>query len=394
MDNTKKPNFINKVKPNFTHRQADNFIPWNLYDPLPDKNLALGQIHALNQSELDVLDFQIRWKKKYKLVYTKHQTIADVTGWSVSTVKRAINKLQRLGLIAVKNNGANKSCWYKTSSWFNSIYVMESLSKVLSIFYFTILSLMSQNSANELRSTNVFNFIYKIASCKQPKKEEQLERKEESQRKILKKKGKQMFEAIEISEYVKKLPLKLSVDQQVQLSRYSEQVLASAFNKLKSKKNPRDPVRYFFWLCKLENENRRTPQTRENNSGKKQQPRSNWSNENNNFDSSIVKEKNDNPSGEFSQRPIMYNRLSTPNWFEVPVSMEKTANEISKILDHPIPAGAKLLGIDDKYRDKIVINHCQRNFIYDSEIALEYINKYRIKFGLPALICPVALPQI
>lgn len=92
-----------------------------------------------------------------RLIHPKQQTLADKSGVSISTFRRALAFFIKHGFIAVKNNGANKSCWYKVSKWFENTDIVMQLMRKLPIFYFALYIPMMAARAAEYRCINVFN---------------------------------------------------------------------------------------------------------------------------------------------------------------------------------------------------------------------------------------------
>jgi hypothetical protein len=129
-----------------------NLLPWNLNDPQPGNPNTLGIILAFNPARLAVLNAIIILSKRFRLVYASQARIAKMAKVHLKTAQKEIQALTQLGLIAKKYNGANKTCWYKSSTYFNDLGVMESLSKKISLFYFTLRMLISSPSEDTTRS--------------------------------------------------------------------------------------------------------------------------------------------------------------------------------------------------------------------------------------------------
>ncbi len=136
----------------FNDNVNTNVIPWNLNDPKPKDPLILGMILAFNPARLAVLNAIIILSKRFRLVYASQARIAKMAKVHLNTAQKEIQALTDLGLIAKKYNGANKTCWYKSSTYFNDLGVMESLSKKISLFYFTLRMLISSPSEDCVRS--------------------------------------------------------------------------------------------------------------------------------------------------------------------------------------------------------------------------------------------------
>ncbi len=224
-----------------------NLSSWYYIDPKPESAHITGQILAFNDSTSRILNTILLLCKRYKLVYASQKTIARMSKVHIVTANRALAKLEDLGLIAIKNNGANKSCWYKSSTYFNDLFVMETLSKKLAIFYFTITMLISAAREDAIRCIKDPSLLYPS-----------LAKATTSSTTILSKnlKKEKMFEAQhEVTQQVLDLNLKLTIQQQQQLSKFHPTVITRATDRLKLKKNPNDPVSYFFWLCKDEQAN-------------------------------------------------------------------------------------------------------------------------------------------
>jgi len=163
---------------------------WNSLDPQPNE-LGVGQLLAIKRkkSVLKVLNYFIVLSKFFKHLYPSQSGDIELkTGLENETICRAIKWLVEKGYIVKNGRGANKSCEYKVSSWFKKAWVQEQLKSVLPIFYFTALSLISIQSLEKKeikRSINVFNFIKKQTGTINTTSG----RKEEYQKRILKKKG-------------------------------------------------------------------------------------------------------------------------------------------------------------------------------------------------------------
>lgn len=235
-----------KHKSKITNVNTNN-TPWYYISPKPEKQEILGIVSAFNPAELRILNIILLLCKRYKLVYACQQTIARMAKVSRGYLNLVLKYFAQLGLIAKKWNGHNRSCWYKTSTWFNDLFVQESLSKKLPIFYFTLAMLFSPAEADITRCINDL-YLYNTTTSSATSLTTTILSKNFKKEK--------MFEAQhEISEQVRNLNLNLSVLQQQQLSKFHPTVLARAEARLKTKKNPNDPVSYFFWLCKDEQAN-------------------------------------------------------------------------------------------------------------------------------------------
>ncbi len=229
------------------HPNQPNFKPWNLIDPQPTCLSPLGAVNGLLESHAKVLNYIIERQIKHKEVYSKIDTIANDLKLGRSTVIRAINKLVRLGFIAKKSNGYNKSCWYKPSSWFKNGDVQKALSRKLFVFAITSFQLLSAFSASGTRSTNDFNFIKKLVVSNY-KKSNSLKEEENNQRRILKKKGSMLTPQVEVNEALKKLRIKLNIEQQQALSRFDTELLGKAIDKFNKKPPHKQQFPLLLWL--------------------------------------------------------------------------------------------------------------------------------------------------
>lgn len=222
---------------------SKNNIPWYFVNPEPDKRYILGQILAFSDSTTRILNTIITLCKRYKLVYASQKTIARISKVHITTANKALAYLEDLGLIAIKNNGANKPCWYKASSYFNNIFVMESLSKKLAIFYYSIRSLLSRSSADALRCIKDLRNIYIFKTLPVIR----VTTVEEGGNEVLAK----------ISDR-----LRLDEFETTQLSSYDNKVLEESYKILQNTRNVKNQYRFLLGICKKlqekENEQKHT----------------------------------------------------------------------------------------------------------------------------------------
>ncbi len=129
-----------------------NVLPWDLTSPIPTDPHIMGMILAFNPARLAVLNAIIILSKRFRLVYATQARIAEMADVHFKTVQKEVKILASLGLIAKKYNGANKTCWYKSSKYFDDLSVMESLKGKLYIFYFTLRMLISDPIEHTPRS--------------------------------------------------------------------------------------------------------------------------------------------------------------------------------------------------------------------------------------------------
>ncbi len=152
---------INYTKPTDTCQQliSNSSIPFNLLDPNPTMIHPIGEILALEENVISVLNVIIRRCLKYRLNYSTQLSMAKEAKVSLATFKRILGKLEDYGLVAHKFMGVHKPCWYKISTFFNDTDVRKKLSTKIRSFFKTIWS--SVKTTGELLSINVLNFIYK-----------------------------------------------------------------------------------------------------------------------------------------------------------------------------------------------------------------------------------------
>jgi len=217
--------------------------PWNLFDPLPNIQTAIGLIYASEESYLRVLNTVLTFKKHYKEVYARQDTLARKSGVSLSTFKRALKFWERHGFIGVKNNGANKTCWYKVSSWFRDLDVQKILSKKLTIFYFSIFNLLSGFKPVNYEDPNVFNLFLKQ---QQQQLYHSMDRVVGNVEKVSQKGVNKMSNILSQI----KDELKLSNHQLDQLKEFDDKILSESLQVLKENSNIDYPFKFLLKVCR------------------------------------------------------------------------------------------------------------------------------------------------
>lgn len=217
-------------------------IPYNLRNPQPNSMTAMGILHAASDGYIEVLNTILTYKKNMPVVYARADTLAKSAGVSLSTFKRACDFWELNGFMTKKNNGYNKTCWYKPSTWFKDKDVQKALAKKLTVFYFAIKAYLSASLLMSYDVPNVFNFIYKNKQV--PNVNTSTYEEREYQRKI--KKGN------EVSTVVDRIAkeLKLENYEISQLSNFSDDVLQQSYKVLSRTKNVLNKYRFLLGCCK------------------------------------------------------------------------------------------------------------------------------------------------
>lgn len=333
---------------------------WNTLDPQPNQ-FGAGQLLGIKRkkSVLKVLNYFLVISKYFKHLYPSQSGNIELkTGLENETICRAIKWLCQKGYLAKKGRGANKSCEYKVSSWFNDPWVQEQLKSILQVFYFTAISLISIQSLEKKlikRSINDYYFI---------KKQQQQTstvytttgRKKEYQKRILKKKGRTMLEEI-------KSALNLGEYETSQLSNFNEVVLKEGWIVLNKNKDVKNKFRYLIGIC--------------NNITAKQQT-----------GSAKGYDKNaGNPSTEKQIAPYKPKRI--PDWERINTAAA-IANEIAKI--KAIDASVMIGG--EEYQQRMLTNWAHKEYKLTGQegeqIAILYIEEARKQYNFlkPAEIKP------
>lgn len=219
-----------------------NHIPWNKIDPYPNILSPVGTILSFDEADKKVLNLIVTYGLRYKnKIHASQINMAEKLKLHRITVNRSLQKIGKFGFIAIKNNGANKPCWYKISSWFFNTDIQQQLSKKLAVFYYTNKFATQLLISQTTRSINVFNFIYKTTN--KLRNVNTSTYMEEKYQRILKK-GK----SVSVIEKIKQ-ELALENYETNQLSNFDEVILQQAYGILKSKSNVANKFRYLLGIC-------------------------------------------------------------------------------------------------------------------------------------------------
>lgn len=134
--------------------------PWNLLAPIPLTKTPEWEVRHFTTAKRSLLNTLILLTQKHKLVYATQKKIAEIAGINITTCNRLLKELEQQGWIATKYNGANKSCWYKVTSFFKNISIIKSLKDVLWGLKYASLLLNLLLSINLTSKNNSFQSEY------------------------------------------------------------------------------------------------------------------------------------------------------------------------------------------------------------------------------------------
>jgi hypothetical protein len=201
---------------------------------------------SLPKTKKAILNQLIFFTKKYERAFPSQGLIAKKVKCTREHVNKTIREFGEVGII-LKTNLPWRSCLYELNPFlyskkFRKIadkFIKKDIQKAIKFAEkkFTPTSLSSSciflnNPAIYLKAklASTITFVSNV---------------------VFQKRKKKMFEIqSEVNEVVKSLKLKLTIEQQQQLSKYSESQLLAAQKIVLTKKNINNPISLFFWLLR------------------------------------------------------------------------------------------------------------------------------------------------